>query len=546
MPADVAREREQLQAKIEEIESRWAEPDADRPALERQREDIEAQFKLLSLRDHRYEIVLALREDYYPHLESKARRLRASGLVENRMRLLPLDGVRALEAVTVPGGHLRADGTAREIVVSVGRVGMLQAGSALAGDDSGEIDMETVQVEPAFLSLMCEQLNEDRKAREEQLLREGKLPAGERPLKITPKMVREKRDVVLENYYDRCLDALPQIADAGQRDRLACFIETKLLSDYGQFRLQVPVADARRQLESAGVNPEVLETLVHKHRLLRIEHRGVPRVELTHDVLTGVVAARRAVREGRATIRRRAKYAIAGLGVAMLLAILVLAGIAFRNASRASKQQGIAEERAAFAEMETTRANQATAEVKRLDEKSANDMRQSLGGWYRNEVQRAIDEGRFLDAHVILADAAVTKGTGTVADMGPLPVLGMLAPAPALRSLRHYTMAAPWRGAQFSPDGNWVAALDARQRLLLVPRDFTGADGALYLAVKDGKPGWNPFPKPGAKTTDGAPVRACSWQPTPDGKARLAVGTLDGVWLRCTSRREGRDAPTEY
>ena len=529
VPPDVAQEREQLQARIEQCEIKWAEPNANRPALERERADLEEQFNRLSLREHRYEILLSLREDYYPHLETKARRIQASGLVDNRMRLLPLDGVRALEAVQGPGGRLLEDGTAVEIVLSVGRVGWLQPASLRAGESGGDIDMESVQVEPAFLSLMCEQLNEDRKGREAQLVKEGKLGADERPLKITSAMVREKRDVVLENYYDRCLKELPQISNPRQRDRLASFIETKLLSDFGQFRLQVPVEDACRQLESAGVNPKVLETLVHKHRLLRIEHRGVPRIELTHDVLTGVVAGRRAVRKARARLLQRVKHAIMGVAAAILLVFLVLAVIAFHDAERESTLR-------MFAEQETRRANDATAEVKRLGDKSVSDMRQFLGGWYQKEVQRAIDEARILDADVILAKAAET------ADMGPLPLLSMLAPAPVLRALRHYTMAAAWREVQFSPDGRWIAALDFTRRLLLVPREFAGRDGAFYLASRDGDPQWKPLPESNAKATDAASVRAYSWQPNSSGKAPLAVGTVGGVWLMATPE-VGNESP---
>ena len=66
-----------------------------------------------------YRVLIALREDYLPHLES----LKSSmpSLMQNRMRLTRMHADRALEAVIKPAGGLVTQEVATQIVSFVGR-----------------------------------------------------------------------------------------------------------------------------------------------------------------------------------------------------------------------------------------------------------------------------------------------------------------------------------------------------------------------------------------------------------------------------------------
>ena len=73
------------------------------------------------------------------------------------------------------------------------------------------------------------------------------------------------------------------------------FIEDKLLTESG-FRESLAEERVLKAFAAAGAPPDTLATLVNR-RLLRIEERlDVRRVELTHDVLCGVVRASRDLR----------------------------------------------------------------------------------------------------------------------------------------------------------------------------------------------------------------------------------------------------------
>jgi len=77
------------------------------------------------------------------------------------------------------------------------------------------------------------------------------------------------------------------------------FIEERLLTASGH-RDSIAVEVA---LQTPGIGEEALAQLVHG-RLVRIEEQGgLRRIELTHDLLTGVIAERRQVRTQKATER---------------------------------------------------------------------------------------------------------------------------------------------------------------------------------------------------------------------------------------------------
>ena len=140
--------------------------------------------------------------------------------------------------------------------------------------------LNRVEVEPALLSLFCRELNEERK-------RSGQDRFDDRLLE------HAERDV-LSNFYESCVrDLGPQVA---------VFIEEKLITESG-FRDNYVRADA----VPAHLTQQELDELIGS-RLVRLEDRyGAQRIELTHDVLTGVVLEHRDLRRAREKVAEQAE-----------------------------------------------------------------------------------------------------------------------------------------------------------------------------------------------------------------------------------------------
>src|SRR4029079_11547784 len=202
-----------------------------------------------------YRVLIALREDYLAHLE--AFKAVMPSITQNRMRLARMTGDQALAAVLMPGGKLVSEEVAEAIVRFT----------------AGGSELRNAEVEPALLSLICRELNNARVAQ------------GRR--EISADLLAGSRETILADFYERAL--------ADQPPGVRQFIEDHLLTDSGH---RESLAEERVQmgLAAAGAAPAALATLVSR-RLLRIEERlDVRRVELTHDVLCGVVRASRDLR----------------------------------------------------------------------------------------------------------------------------------------------------------------------------------------------------------------------------------------------------------
>jgi WD40 repeat protein len=227
-------------------------------------------------------VLVSLREDYLADLESL--RTKMPLILQNRMRLRPMDGVQAMRAVVEPGGGLVGPEVAGRIVRFVSRS---RHGDGGESPDAPEAPLESLKVEPSLLSLFCFELNTRRIAQ----------GLGE----ITPELLASSSGRILQDFYEQCFDGLPQAARA--------FIEDELLTDTG-FRENMALPSARKRLVALGVAPPdpVIETLVMR-RLLHIEERqDLQRIELTHDVLTDVVMKSRSerhLREQEEEARRR-------------------------------------------------------------------------------------------------------------------------------------------------------------------------------------------------------------------------------------------------
>ncbi len=206
-----------------------------------------------------YRILISLREDYLANLESVKTAM--PSITQNRMRLARMNGEQALSAVMKPGGKLVTQEVAESIVRFV----------------AGGSELRNAEVEPSLLSLICRELNNTRIA-------QGKN-------EISVDLLAGSNETILAEFYERSL--------ADQPAAVRKVIEDDLLTDSG-YRENLAEERVLKAFTAAGAGvgnyadaATTLATLVNR-RLLRIEERlDVRRVELTHDVLCGVVKASR-------------------------------------------------------------------------------------------------------------------------------------------------------------------------------------------------------------------------------------------------------------
>ena len=252
-----------------------------------------------------YKVVLSFREDYLAEFEGLSGPIRS--IMQNRLRLTRMNGEQAKNAILRPGGHLVAETVAEQIIrfVAAPRSGARK-------DD----DLARLEVEPALLSVVCRELNNQRLRRRQDRITADMLQAG-------------AQQQIIRDFYESSL--------SGTDPRVREFIEDQLLTEAG-FRDSYAYDDA---LALPGVTSEAIDRLIGG-RLLRLEERsGVLRVELTHDLLTQVARESRDQRQKRdaelrtreldAARRRRSRrvaaigaFATAGaVSVAVVFAILL-------------------------------------------------------------------------------------------------------------------------------------------------------------------------------------------------------------------------------
>lgn len=304
-----------------------------------------------------YKIIVSLREDFVSRLDQLRPILPA--IMRNRMGLLPLDGTRALQVIVNSGKPWVSEAVAQEIV------------AALAGETGAVTgDIAQAEIEPAYLSVMCHEL----------FRRMAKLGLE----CITSELVARERGEILEAMYERSFEGLPP--------PLRLFVEDRLLTSSG-FRGTLPLSEALAE----GLSLHDLETLVDR-RLLRFEDRlGTRHVELSHDLLTGVVKKSRELRSARVareeeerkrdalrrSFRTRAMVAsiIGAVAFAILGSLTIWAVIEEQNANRL-KQDALNTNRAL--QQKETQLQNYTRELKvqrdkaRTEEQQANQSSQEI------------------------------------------------------------------------------------------------------------------------------------------------------------------------
>jgi WD40 repeat protein len=226
-------------------------------ALKRRIDENPALASRYRLNEHRYRVLVCLREDYLPELE--CRRASMPSALVSRYRLLPMSGEQAQKAILETGSRFVSLDVATSIVRFVGGDAQNRRGEELA----------ELRIDPALLSLVCRELNDRRLQR--------------RAASIRLDDVDLDRSEILGRFYESCLEGL------GTEVRR--FIEERLITPSGS-RDTEPVENAR----AAGIDDAAIKELVAR-RLIRVDFwSGVERIELSHDVLTDVVRQSRDTR----------------------------------------------------------------------------------------------------------------------------------------------------------------------------------------------------------------------------------------------------------
>jgi len=260
----------------------------------------------LDLRGQRYKVLLSFREDFLPDVEGWKGEL--PSVMRNRLRLRPMSADRALQVVsgTTPTDRtheLVSDDTAREMVRFVAAVqsGSADAGRARRPGTVAELPWDTLEIEPALLSLVCAGLNDKRK--------------GRGLATIDGALLEASGNAIIDDFYREC------VADVPEKTRR--FIEDSLITE-GGFRNSYPLQDA---LDQNLITQPLLRQLVDR-RLLRIDHQlGADRVELIHDRVTDAVRGHRDLQRKRIRARRQRRTAWATGAVGVFL--LAMGGVFF-------------------------------------------------------------------------------------------------------------------------------------------------------------------------------------------------------------------------
>ncbi len=295
-----------------------------------------------------FRIVLSLREDFLPDLEGL--RAHIPSVRDNRFRLTRLSGRQAMAIILGLGSHLVSEPVAGEIVRFAAGDGAGEAVAPAGPDESGEPGppLEELEIEPALLSLFCRELNERRLSKAEP--------------QITSALVARSKQQIVADFYAKCLAGRPfetvpgrtrdwqwlvawlgsALAFLRHRGRwlwkrpfaIRPFIEERLITravsrggdtEAKAFRRFEPVIEA---VGYRGITEDDLRLLVDRRLLRRDTLKGVPHIELMHDVLCPVV---KAARDRRRVRRKRIAAFLRSGKLLLLLAAAVLAWLLFQK-----------------------------------------------------------------------------------------------------------------------------------------------------------------------------------------------------------------------
>jgi len=206
---------------------------------------------------HYYKVLVGIREDFLADLETLRTSMPSVAL--NRLRLRRMNGDAALLVVNQVQNLIDPD-VGEKVVRFVAA-------------DKRDLALSELEVEPALLSVVCRELNNRR-----QQLKEPKISSA---------LLQGSQEQILADFYERSTaDLTPEARH---------FIEDHLITVSG-FRDSVALENA---LNTPGISREAIDTLVERRLVRREDRGGSQRLELTHDLLAGVVRTSRDTRHQR-------------------------------------------------------------------------------------------------------------------------------------------------------------------------------------------------------------------------------------------------------
>jgi WD40 repeat protein len=240
-------------------------------------------------------VIVSLREDYLPHLNSLKTRI--PSITGVTFRVLHLDGRQGREIIGMPGG-IRDEHTIR---------GILRMFYPEDIPEGEEIADEKLEIEPSILSLLCFQLLEKEDA--------GLLTGRD-------------RDRILADFYDSVAAEFPPEVET--------FVESKLLTE-GGFRTPF-------YLERTHPLKESIDKLEDRRVLRKVHYGEKEYVEIIHDVLAPVIREKRnkrlaekRKRELQEELKKRNKKIINRVVVIAGIVSVILAFYAFVQKNRADR-----------------------------------------------------------------------------------------------------------------------------------------------------------------------------------------------------------------
>ena len=232
-----------------------------------------------------YRVVLSLRNDFVSHIDEISHKCPV--LRNNRISVKPMKVKNAREVVY--------NEKTKNIVSQVVAEKIIQAVS----EHSLKDNKPDCFIEPALLSLFCEQIN----------LCRIKYGLSE----ITEELVEENKGNILANFYDTAMHKIS--VSACEK------LEDNLISDSG-FRLLKAVDD----LLQLGIEDSEIKELVNA-RLLRSDVRnGVHYVELCHDIMLPVIAQRRNMRVLNKRMKLYRKWSFIAISFIIFVCLILQTG----------------------------------------------------------------------------------------------------------------------------------------------------------------------------------------------------------------------------
>jgi tetratricopeptide (TPR) repeat protein len=316
---------------------------------------------------HRFKVVLSFREDFLPDIEEW--RPAVPSLARNRLRLLPMNGQQAYDAVLKTGGRLVTPAVSDAIVAFVA----VAQGGAKSGQGAADAPgpaliaqseiLGQLTIDPALLSLVCTGLNDRRHA--------AKKPA------IDDELLAGTGQAIVAEFYEGCVRDIPL-----QTRR---FIEDHLITE-GGFRNPYSRSDA---LSQRHISESDLKALVNR-RLLRVErHLGADRIELVHDLLTSVVrrfrdeerVRQQAALDAARSQRDRRRF----LALAVVALVAIVTGAVFFSFWR-SAEDSFARYKVEETLRKKAEAGQRTSEAALAKERARNESIKALEDADRNRT----------------------------------------------------------------------------------------------------------------------------------------------------------------